>query len=88
VSDESGGSRIILPGGVKPGTLLGPDGRPISTRRDEPEAAAGPALPQYPRLRAIEVQEVREGDRTLIVGADHPQVVMIVSHRSGDFAPL
>ncbi len=70
MSDDGSGSRIILPGGVKPGTLLGPDGRPIVTRRDEADVDAGPALPQYPRLRAIEVQEVREGDRTVVVLTD------------------
>ena len=71
MSEESGGSRIILPGGVKPGTLLGPDGRPLSSRRDDAEATSGePALPTHPRLRAIELQEMREGDRTVIVLTD------------------
>ncbi len=70
MSDDSGGSRIILPGGVKPGTLLGPDGRPIVTRRDEEPDDGTPKLPTHPRLRAIEVQEVREGDRTVVVLTD------------------
>ncbi len=70
MSDEPGGSRIILPGGVKPGTLLGPDGRPISTRRDEGEDDGAPRVPTHPRLRAIEVEQVREDDRTFIVLSD------------------
>ena len=75
MSEEARGSRIILPGGVKPGTLLGPDGRPISSSRDDerladPAAAAEPALPTHPRLRAIEIQEVREGDRVMVMLID------------------
>jgi len=71
VSDDSG-SRIILPGGVKPGTLLGPDGRPIMAARAEEDAAASgePPLPTHPRLRAVEIQEVQEGGRTLVILAD------------------
>jgi AmmeMemoRadiSam system protein B len=65
----AGPSRIVLPGGVKPGTLVGPDGRPISSASVETEeaAGAGPALPAYPRLRPLEIQEAREGGRALVV---------------------
>ncbi len=71
MSEDAGGSRIILPGGVKPGTLLGPDGRPLSTRRDDDETASGePPLPTHPRLRPLDLQEVREGDRTYVVLTD------------------
>jgi AmmeMemoRadiSam system protein B len=58
-------SRIILPGGAKPGGLVGPDGRPISS---EPPPADD--LPTHPRLRAVEMEEAREGGRTLIVLVD------------------
>ena len=60
-------SKIILPGGTKPGGLVGPDGRPISTA---PLAAAEDALPTHPRLRAVEIEEAREGGRTLLVMVD------------------
>ncbi len=69
MSDDApaGPSRIIMPGGVKPGTLLGPDGRPLASVTEEPEADAGPKLPEYPRLRALEIQEASEDGRSFIV---------------------
>jgi AmmeMemoRadiSam system protein B len=67
VSD--GPSRIILPGGGKPGALVGPDGRPLSSTppEDVPESER---LPTHPRLRPVEIQEAREGGRTLLVLVD------------------
>ena len=68
-------SRIILPGGVKPGTLVGPDGRPLSASAGD-EALAGTgeggadALPAYPRLRPLDIQEVRDGDRNMVLLTD------------------
>jgi AmmeMemoRadiSam system protein B len=59
-------SKIILPGGVKPGGLVGPDGRPISTTPPAEEDA----LPTHPRLRPVEIEEAREGGRTLLVLVD------------------
>ena len=59
-------SKIILPGGAKPGGLVGPDGRPISTT----PPAAEEALPTHPRLRPVEIEEAREGGRTLLVLVD------------------
>ena len=58
-------SRIILPGGAKPGGLVGPDGRPLSSA---PPAADD--LPTHPRLRPVEIEEAREGGRTLLVLVD------------------
>lgn len=62
-------SRIILPGGGKPGALVGPDGRPLSSTstEDVPEAER---LPTHPRLRPVEIQEAREGGRSLLVLVD------------------
>jgi len=60
-------SKIILPGGGKPGGLVGPDGRPIWTAPAVPDADA---LPTHPRLRAVEIEEAREGGRTLMVLVD------------------
>jgi len=62
-------SRIILPGGAKPGGLVGPDGRPISSFEPEPAEDAS-ALPANPRLRALEIQETTEGGRALVVLID------------------
>ena len=71
--DEGGGepSRIILPGGHKPGTLVGLDGRALmsSSARDDDETA-GPALPAYPRLRPLDIQEIQEGDRVAVLLTD------------------
>lgn len=77
-----GPSRIILPGGVKPGTLVGLDGRPISSGTlEEDQAAAARALPAYPRLRPLEIQEVKDGDRVVVLLSDpsgiSPQPVAI-----------
>ena len=70
----SGGSepsRIILPGGHKPGTLVGPDGRPLSSgRAEEGEGEGAPALPAFPRLRPLDIQEVREGDKVAVLLSD------------------
>jgi len=90
MSEDTGGSRIILPGGVKPGTLLGPDGRPLSTRRDDAEAVANgePPLPTHPRLRAIELQEMREGDRTILVLTDPSGVAERALAISPEAAPI
>ena len=59
-------SKIILPGGTKPGGLVGPDGRPLSTT----PPAAEDALPSHPRLRPVEIEEAREGGRALMVLVD------------------
>jgi len=70
VSDESREpSRIILPGGGKPGGLVGPDGRPLfaTPAEDVPEAER---LPTHPRLRAVEMQEAQQDGRTLVVLVD------------------
>jgi hypothetical protein len=70
VSDESREpSRIILPGGGKPGGLVGPDGRPLfaTPPEDVPEAER---LPSHPRLRAVEMQEAQQDGRTLVVLVD------------------
>ncbi len=75
--------RIVLPGGVKPGGLLGPDGRPISSRALEEESPpAGTAtLPSHPRLRPLEIQELRESGRSVVVLSDPsgiaPQAIAI-----------
>jgi len=70
VSDESREpSRIILPGGGKPGGLVGLDGRPLSSAPAEDVPEAG-RLPTHPRLRAVEMQEAREGGRSLVVLVD------------------
>jgi AmmeMemoRadiSam system protein B len=63
-------SRIILPGGVKPGTLLGPDGRPIAPSSPEPADDAAGALPAFPRLRPLEIQQVRDGERDVVLLID------------------
>ena len=60
-------SRIIRPGGVKPGTLLGPDGRPLSSSAAQAEAEA---LPAFPRLRPLDIQEVPDGDRVVVLLTD------------------
>src|SRR5262249_10271727 len=61
----------ILPGGNKPGGLVGLDGRPLSS---EPEAAGdatdASGLPTHPRLRALEIQEAAEGGRSFVVLID------------------
>ena len=62
-------SRIILPGGAKPGGLVGPDGRPISSAPAE-DVPAAERLPTHPRLRPVEIEEAREGGRALLVLVD------------------
>jgi AmmeMemoRadiSam system protein B len=74
MSDEetaTGPSRIILPGGVKPGTLVGLDGRPITSGAlEEDPAAAADRPPAYPRLRPLEIQEMRDGERVVVLLSD------------------
>ena len=70
MSDESREpSRIILPGGGKPGGLVGLDGRPLSSAPAE-DVPGAERLPTHPRLRAVEMQEAREGGRSLVVLVD------------------
>ncbi|MEO6463344.1 MAG: AmmeMemoRadiSam system protein B [Candidatus Eisenbacteria bacterium] len=69
VGDEP--SRIILPGGHKPGTLVGLDGRPLSSGgHDEEGPGTADALPAFPRLRPLDIQEVREGDKVAVLLSD------------------
>ncbi|MEP7027641.1 MAG: AmmeMemoRadiSam system protein B [Candidatus Eisenbacteria bacterium] len=69
MSDESRPpSRIILPGGGKPGGLVGPDGRPLFS--EPADAPPEERLPTHPRLRAVELQEANEGGRSLVVLVD------------------
>ncbi len=70
MSDESREpSRIILPGGGKPGGLVGPDGRPLFSAPAE-DVPPEERLPTHPRLRAVELQEANEGGRALVVLSD------------------
>ncbi|MGH7724768.1 MAG: AmmeMemoRadiSam system protein B [Candidatus Eiseniibacteriota bacterium] len=87
------GSRIILPGGVRPGGIVGPDGRPISSHTLEEEEGApgssgGPALPSHPRLRPLEVQEVREGGRSMVVLSDPSGIAPQAIAVSAEALPL
>ena len=70
MSDEPRGpSRIIIPGGAKPGGLVGLDGRPLSTKPVE-ELPPEERVPTHPRLRPVELQETQEGGRPLVVLID------------------
>jgi AmmeMemoRadiSam system protein B len=58
-------SRLIIPGAVpepaEPARIILPPGASTQTRDD---------LPEYPRLRAVQLTPVRDGDRELIVVTD------------------
>lgn len=75
--------RIILPGGTKPGGLVGPDGRPISSSAEDDSGGASTATGTllHPRLRPLEIQEAVEGGRSYVLLSDpsgiapHPVVI-------------
>jgi len=84
-------SRIILPGGGKPGGLVGPDGRPLGATFEAPaDAAPGgePAGPTHPRLRALELQEAREGGRAFVVLIDPTGVAKEALAVSAEAMPI
>ncbi len=86
--------RIILPGGGRPGGLVGPDGRPLSSASaaegdDAAGAAAGePRLPTHPRLRPVELQEAREGGRSFVVLIDPSGVATEALAVSAEAMPI
>jgi len=90
MSEEAGGSRIILPGGGKPGGLVGPDGRPLTSHALPEDAAAPgePRLPTHPRLRPVELQEAREGGRAFVVLIDPSGVAKEALAVSAEAMPI
>jgi hypothetical protein len=87
-------SRIILPGGGKPGGLVGPDGRPLGgpagdEGADGASAAPGePATPTHPRLRPVELQEATEAGRSFVVLIDPTGVAKEALAVSAEAMPI